>query len=57
MGMSYLFLFKKLNYLDFLGGPVVKNLPFNAGDERSVPGRRTNISHAAGKSGHHSYRA
>ena len=37
--------------------PVVKKLPSNAGDERSVPGRRTNTSRAAGKSGHHNYRA
>ena len=27
---------------DFPGGPVVKNLPCNAGDEGLIPGRGTN---------------
>ena len=31
---------------DFLGGPVVKNLPCNAGDAGSTPGRGTKIPHA-----------
>ena len=35
--------------LDFPGGPVVKNPPFNAGDRGSIPGWGTKISHAAGK--------
>ena len=33
---------------DFPGGPVVKNLPSNAGDTGSIPGRGTKIPHAAG---------
>ena len=28
---------------DFSGGPVVKNLPCNAGDMGSIPGWETNI--------------
>ena len=32
---------------DFPGGPVVKNLPSNAEDAGSIPGRGTKISHAA----------
>ena len=28
------------------GGPVVKNLPCNAGDGGSIPGRETKIPHA-----------
>ena len=31
---------------DFPGGPVVKNLPSNAEDAGSIPGRGTKISHA-----------
>lgn len=30
----------------FPGGPVVENSPSNAGDEVSIPGWRTKISHA-----------
>ena len=30
----------------FPGGPEVKNLPCNAGDEGSIPGWRTKIPHA-----------
>ena len=37
--------------LDFLGGPVVKNLPYNAGDEGS-PLVRELRSHAVGLSAH-----
>ena len=33
----------------FAGGPVVKNLPANAGDMGSIPGLGTNITHAAGQ--------
>ena len=33
----------------FPGSPVVKNLPSNAGDAGSIPGRGTKIPHAAGK--------
>ena len=32
---------------DFPGGPVVKNLPYNAGDTGSIPGQGTKILHAA----------
>ena len=32
------FTIKNDNYLDFPGGPVVKNLPANAGDMGSIPG-------------------
>ena len=31
---------------DFLGGPVVKNLPCNAEDTGSIPGWGTKIPHA-----------
>ena len=31
---------------DFLGGPVVKNLPCNAGDKSSIPDQGTKIPHA-----------
>ena len=31
------------------GGPMVKNLPANAGDTGSIPGQRTKISHAVGQ--------
>ena len=31
---------------DTPGGPVVKNLPSNAGDSGSIPGQGTRISHA-----------
>ena len=34
---------------DFLGGPVVKNPPSNAGDAGLIPGRGTKIPHAAGQ--------
>ena len=34
---------------DFPGGPVVKNLPGNAGDAGSIPGQGTKIPHAAGQ--------
>ena len=40
MGMSYLFLFQKLDSLDFLGGPVVMNpLSCSAGDTSLIPGQ------------------
>ena len=38
-----------INSQDFLGGPVVKNLPCNAGDAGSIPGRGTKIPHAMGQ--------
>ena len=34
---------------DFPGGPVVKNLPSNAGDVGSIPSRGTKIPHAVGQ--------
>ena len=34
---------------DVPGGPVVKNLPSNAGDVCSIPGRGTKIPRAAGQ--------
>ena len=34
---------------DFPGGPVVKNLPSNAGDAGSIPGGRTKIPHVTGQ--------
>ena len=34
---------------DFIGGPVVKNLPSSAGDVGSIPGPGTKIPHAAGQ--------
>ena len=39
----------KISYRDFLSGPVVKNLPSNAGDLGSIPGRGTKIPHAKGQ--------
>ena len=37
---------KKLKTGDFPGGPVVKNLPCNAGDTCSVPGQGNKLPHA-----------
>ena len=34
---------------DFPGGPVVKNLPSNAGDVDSIPAQGTKIPHATEK--------
>ena len=34
---------------DFPGGPVVKNLPSNAGDTGLIPGRETKILHVVGQ--------
>jgi len=34
---------------EFAGGPVIKNLPSNAGDMGSIPGWGTKIQHAAGQ--------
>ena len=34
---------------DFPGGPVVKNLPSNAGDTGSIPGRGTKIPRTVGQ--------
>ena len=35
-------------YGDFPGGPVIKNLPFNAGDTGAIPGWGTKIPQAMG---------
>ena len=40
---------QKGNRRDFAGGPVVKNLPSNAGDVGSISGLGTKIPHAAGQ--------
>ena len=34
---------------DFPGGPVVKNLPSNAGDAGLIPGQGPKIPHAVGQ--------
>ena len=34
---------------DFPGGPVIKNLPLNAGDVASIPGKGTEIPLATGQ--------
>ena len=34
---------------DFPGGPVIKNLPSDAGDMGLIPGQGTKIPHAAGQ--------
>ena len=48
--------FKKWAKGDFPGGPVVKNLPSNAGGAGLIPGRGTKIPHAMGQlSPHHNY--
>ena len=39
----------KKNIWDFPCSPAVKNLPSNAEDEDSIPGRGTKILHAAGQ--------
>ena len=39
----------KGNFLDFPGGPVVKNLPYNAGESGLIPGQGTKIPHAVGQ--------
>ena len=40
---------------DFAGGPVVKNLPTNAGDAGSIPGQRIKIPHATGQLSPHGH--
>ena len=37
----------KLPLWGFPGGPVVKNMPLNAGDEGSIPGQGNKMPHAA----------
>ena len=40
---------KKTNTGNFPDGPVVKNLPSNAGNKGSIPGQGTKIPHAVGR--------
>ena len=40
---------QKIKNRDFPGGPVVKNLPSNAGDAGLIPGRGAKIPHATGQ--------
>lgn len=47
--MTDIFALKKKNNRVFPGGPVVKDLPPNAGDEGLIPGRESKISHPTGK--------
>ena len=47
--LSKLYLFFKIKFRDFPGGPVVKNLPSSAGDVDSIPGQGTKIPHATGQ--------
>ena len=52
--MSTLWLKKKITLgRDFSGGSVIKNLPSNAGDEGSIPGRGTEIPHTTVKLSQH----
>ena len=39
----------KVSVGDFSGGPMVKNLPCNAGDMGSIPGWGTKIPHPEGQ--------
>ena len=39
----------KSSFGGFPGGLVVKNLPCNAGDVSSIPGRGTRVPHAVGQ--------
>ena len=36
---------RRIHFKDFPGGPVVKNLPFKAGEVGSIPDRETKIPH------------
>ena len=41
---------------EFLNGPVIKNLPGNAGDMGSIPGQKEDSTyHGATKPAHHNY--
>ena len=52
----HIFTLLKGEVREFPGGPVVKNLPCNAGDMGSVPGRGTQIPHAMGQLSLHTSR-
>ena len=41
--------------MDFPGGPVIKNLPANAGDMGSIPGPGRLHNHGANKPVYHNY--
>lgn len=41
--------FKNPFLKDFPSGPVVMNMPYNAGDTSLIPGKGTKIPHAAGQ--------
>ena len=47
--MPIFFFTIKKNTGDFPGGPVVKNLPSNAGDSGLIPGGGTKIPHVVGQ--------
>ena len=47
------FLLIKIRCKDLPGGPVVKNLPTNAGDSGLIPSLGTKIPHATGKLSSH----
>ena len=49
MGFISISIFIRNLYRDFPGGPVVKNLPSNAGNRSSIPGQGTKIPHAMGQ--------
>ena len=40
-------IYKMMRFRDFPGSPVVKNLPYIAGDAGSIPGQGTKILHEA----------
>ena len=40
---------KVVYYRNFPGGPVVRNLPCNAGDMGLIPSQRTEVPHAMGQ--------
>ena len=46
---NFQFSFLKIKKGDFPGGPLVKNLPYNAGDVGLIPGQGTEIPHAVGQ--------
>ena len=47
--MQWFFCSFKYQDGDFPGGPVVKNLPYNAGDVGSIPGQGMKILHVLGQ--------
>ena len=49
----HLYVESKIWHRDFPGGPVIENLPSNAGDTGPIPGRGTKIPHAVGQLSQH----